>query len=168
MPYQTPVGTTYDSGDFPALFEAALERADVAHFKARAAASEAKGRRRGLGVACFLEIAGGQPGEGAAIEFPGASKLLLAIGVQASGQGHRTLYRRLAGERLGIPAEAIEVEHGDSDDGVPSFGAVASRSTMSVGGAVVATIEAVIEKGRRIAAHILEAAEADLAYRNGA
>ena len=167
MPYKTPVGTTYDSGDFPALFEAALERAGVSHFKTRAEVSAKAGRRRGLGVSCFLEIAGGQPGEGAAIAFPGQSKLLLAIGVQASGQGHRTLYRRLAAERLGIPAEAIEVAHGDSDDGVPSFGAVASRSTMSVGGAVAAAIDAVIEKGRRIAAHLLEAAEADIVYRAG-
>src|SRR5205807_5652220 len=167
MPYRTPVGTIYDSGDFPALFETALERADVAHFKSRADASEKAGRRRGLGVSCFLEIAGGQPGEGAAIAFPGASSLLLAIGVQASGQGHRTLYRRLAAERLGIPAEAIEVENGDSDDGVPSAGAVASRATMSVGGAVVAAIDAVIEKGRRVAAHVLEAAEADIVFRDG-
>jgi carbon-monoxide dehydrogenase large subunit len=167
LPYKTPVGTTYDSGDFPALFEEALERADVAHFKTRAATSEAAGKRRGLGVSCFLEIAGGQPGEGAAIAFPGASKLLLGIGVQASGQGHRTLYRRLAAERLGIPAEAIEVENGDSDDGVPSAGAVASRATMSVGGAVVAAIDAVIEKGRRVAAHVLEAAEADIVFRDG-
>ena len=65
MPYKTPVGTTYDSGDFPALFETALERADVAHFKQRAEAAQRAGKRRGLGVACFLEIAGGQPGEGA-------------------------------------------------------------------------------------------------------
>src|SRR5204862_7388240 len=106
-------------------------------------------------------------GEGAGIAFPGQSKLLLAIGVQASGQGHRSLYRRLAAERLGIPAETIEVEQGDSDDGVPSFGAVASRSTMSVGGAVVAAIDAVIEKGKRVAAHVLEAAEADIAHRDG-
>ncbi|HEX6441658.1 MAG TPA: xanthine dehydrogenase family protein molybdopterin-binding subunit [Stellaceae bacterium] len=167
MPYKTPVGTSYDSGDFPALFEAALEQADVAHFKARAARSERHRKRRGLGVSCFLEIAGGQPGEGAAIGFPGQSKLLLAIGVQASGQGHRTLYRRLAAERLGIPVERVELEHGDSDDEVPSYGAVASRSTMSVGGAVVAAIDAVIEKGRRIAAHVLEAAEADIVYRDG-
>ena len=153
IPYKTPVGTTYDSGDFPQLYEDALERADVAHFKARAEASERAGRRRGLGVSCFLEIAGGQPGEGAAIEFPGQSRLLLAIGVQASGQGHRTLYRRLAAERLGIPVEQVDFEQGDSDDGVPSAGAVASRSTMSVGGAVAATIDAMIEKGRRVAAH---------------
>jgi carbon-monoxide dehydrogenase large subunit len=167
MPYKTPVGTTYDSGDFPGLFESALERADIAHFAARAAASQKAGKRRGLGISCFLEIAGGQPGEGAAMSFPGQSRLLLAIGVQASGQGHRTLYRRLAAERLGIPVEQIEVEHGDSDDGVPSWGAVASRATMSVGGAVVATIDAIIEKGRRVAAHVLEAAEADIAYQDG-
>ena len=167
MPYRTPVGTTYDSGDFPSLFETALEHADVAHFKHRAEAARRSGRRRGLGVACFLEIAGGQPGEGASLAFPGESKLLLAIGVQASGQGHRTLYRRLAAERLGIPVEQIDFEQGDSDDGVPSAGAVASRSTMSVGGALVAAIDTVIEKGRQIAAHLLEAAEADIVYRDG-
>ncbi|HLY46825.1 MAG TPA: xanthine dehydrogenase family protein molybdopterin-binding subunit [Stellaceae bacterium] len=167
MPYRTPVGTVYDSGDFPTLFESALERADVAHFTARAEQSQKAGKRRGLGVSCFLEIAGGQPGEGAAIAFPGQSKLLLAIGVQASGQGHRTLFRRLAAERLGIAADAIDIAQGDSDDDVPSAGSVASRSTMSVGGAVAAAVDAVIEKGRRVAAHIFETAEADIAYRDG-
>jgi aerobic carbon-monoxide dehydrogenase large subunit len=132
-----------------------------------AAASAKAGKRRGLGVACFLEIAGGQPGEGAALSFPGQSRLLLAIGVQASGQGHRTLYRRLAAERLGIAAAAIEVMQGDSDARVPSAGSVASRSTMSVGGALVAAVDALIEKGRRVAAQVLEAAEADIAYRDG-
>ncbi|HZK91368.1 MAG TPA: xanthine dehydrogenase family protein molybdopterin-binding subunit [Stellaceae bacterium] len=167
IPYKTAVGTTYDSGDFPAVFDAALARADIAGFAARKARSEAAGKKRGLGVACFLEIAGGQPGEGAAVGFPGSSKLLLAIGVQASGQGHRTVYRRLVAERLGIPAAAIEIASGDSDDEVPSAGAVASRSTMSVGGAVAAALDAVIEKGRRIAAHVLEAAAEDIVYRDG-
>jgi aerobic carbon-monoxide dehydrogenase large subunit len=167
IPYKTAVGTTYDSGDFPAVFEAALARADIAGFAARRAASEAAGKRRGLGVSCFLEIAGGQPGEGAAVGFPGQSKLLLVIGVQASGQGHRTVYRRLVAERLGIPAESIEVAYGDSDDEVPSAGAVASRSTMSVGGAVAAALDAVIENGRRLAAHVLEAAAEDIQYRDG-
>ncbi|HWB52444.1 MAG TPA: xanthine dehydrogenase family protein molybdopterin-binding subunit [Stellaceae bacterium] len=171
IPYKTAVGTTYDSGDFPAVFDAALVRADIAGFAGRRAASAAAGKRRGLGVSCFLEIAGGQPGEGAAVSFPGGfpgqSKLLLAIGVQASGQGHRTVYRRLVAERLGIPAEAIEVVHGDSDDEVPSAGAVASRSTMSVGGAVARAIDAIVEKGRRLAAHVLEAAAEDIVYRDG-
>jgi carbon-monoxide dehydrogenase large subunit len=167
MPYKTAVGTTYDSGDFPAVFNAALARADIAGFAARKAQSEAVGRKRGLGISCFLEIAGGQPGEGAAVGFPGQSKLLLAIGVQASGQGHRTVYRRLVAERLGIPAETIDIAFGDSDDEVPSAGAVASRSTMSVGGAVAAALDAMIEKGRRVAAHILEAAAEDIQYRDG-
>jgi carbon-monoxide dehydrogenase large subunit len=167
MPYKTAVGTTYDSGDFPAVFDAALTRADIAGFAARKALSEATGKRRGLGIVCFLEIAGGQPGEGAAIDFPGQSKLLLAIGVQASGQGHRTVYRRIVAERLGIPPEAIEVTHGDSENEVPSAGAVASRVTMSVGGAVAKAIDEIIEKGRRVAANVLEAAAEDIVYRDG-
>ncbi|HEX3863998.1 MAG TPA: xanthine dehydrogenase family protein molybdopterin-binding subunit [Stellaceae bacterium] len=167
MPYKTAVGTRYDSGDFPAMLEHALNSADAVHFKTRAKATAQAGRRRGLGVSCFLEIAGGQPGEGASVGFPGGSRLLLAIGVQASGQGHRTVYRRLVAERLGIPVSQVEFTNGDSDDEVPSAGAVASRSTMSVGGAVAAAIDAIIEKGRRVAAHVLEAAEADIAYRNG-
>ncbi len=167
IPYKTAVGTTYDSGDFPAVFEAALTRADTVHYRQRAEASAKAGKRRGLGVSCFLEIAGGQPGEGASVGFPGGSKLLLAIGVQASGQGHRTVYRRLVAERLGIPVGQVDFTNGDSDDEVPSAGAVASRSTMSVGGAVAAALDIVIEKGRRVAAHILEAAEADIVYANG-
>ena len=167
VPYKTAVGTTYDSGDFPAVFDEALARADIGGFGARKAASEAAGKKRGVGVSCFLEIAGGQPGEGASIGFPGSSKLLLAIGVQASGQGHRTVYRRVVAERLGIPVETIDVTHGDSNDEVPSAGAVASRSTMSVGGAVAVAVDAVIEKGRRAAAHVLEAAAEDIVYRDG-
>ena len=168
MPYKTAVGTTYDSGDFAAVFDEALASADVAGFAARRATSETAGKWRGLGISCFLEIAGGQPGEGAAVAFPGSSKLLLAIGVQASGQGHRTVYRRLVADYLGIPADIIEVAHGDSDDEVPSAAAVASRSTMSVGGAIATALDAVIENGKRLAAHLLEAAEADIQYRGGA
>jgi aerobic carbon-monoxide dehydrogenase large subunit len=167
MPYKTPVGTTYDSGDFPAILDAALDKADVAGFPVRRARSAACGKRRGLGVSCFLEIAGGQPGEGAEITFPGGSRLLLAIGVQPSGQGHHTLYRRLVAERLGIPVEEVELAAGDSDQAVPSAGAVASRATMSVGGALAATVAAVIDKGRRVAAHLFEAAEADIVYQSG-
>src|SRR5262249_58514120 len=83
MPYKTAVGTTYDSGDFAAVFDEALASADVAGFAARRATSQAAGKRRGLGVSCFLEIAGGPPGEGAARALPRASELLLAIGAHA-------------------------------------------------------------------------------------
>ncbi len=167
MPYKTPVGTTYDSGDFPAIVDLALARADAAGFAARRARSTAAGKRRGLGVSCFLEIAGGQPGEGAGISFPGSSRLLLAIGVHPSGQGHATLYRRLVAEQLSIPVEQVDLALGDSANTVPSAGAVASRSTMSVGGAVVETVAAVIDKGRRVAAYLFEAPETDIVYRDG-
>jgi carbon-monoxide dehydrogenase large subunit len=79
--------------------------------------------------------------------------------VHASGQGHRTVYRRLVADYLSIPAEIIRVAHGDSDDEVPSAAAVASRSTMSVGGTVAGALDAVIEKGKRLAVHVLEAAK---------
>ena len=167
LPYTGALGTVFDSGDFPALVDAALARADTAGFPARRAASEARGKRRGLGIGCFLEIAGGQPGEGAEIKFPGGSRLLLSLGIGPSGQGHGTVYRRLAAERLGLPVEAVEIAFGDSDNAVPSAGAVASRGTMSAGSAICAAADAVIEKGRRAAAQILEAAEADIAYRGG-
>jgi carbon-monoxide dehydrogenase large subunit len=167
LPYKGALGTVFDSGEFAPIIADALKEADSAGFAARRAQSEAGGKRRGLGVGCFLEIAGGQPGEGARIGFPGESRLLLAIGIGPSGQGHATLYRRMAAERLGIPVEAVDFTHGDSDSNVPSAGAVASRSTMSVGSAVYAAVDSVIEKGRRAAAQILEAAEADIAYRDG-
>ncbi len=167
LPYKGALGTVFDSGEFAPVIADALAAADAAGFPSRRTRSEAKGKRRGLGVGCFLEIAGGQPGEGARIGFPGESRLLLAIGIGPSGQGHATLYRRMAAERLGIPVEAVDIAHGDSDSNVPSAGAVASRSTMSVGSAVYAVVDSVIEKGRRAAAQILEAAEADIAYRDG-
>ncbi|HEX3882707.1 MAG TPA: xanthine dehydrogenase family protein molybdopterin-binding subunit [Stellaceae bacterium] len=167
LPYKGALGTVFDSGEFAPVIADALKEADAAGFPARRAESEAAGKRRGLGVGCFLEIAGGQPGEGARLAFPGESKLLLAIGIGPSGQGHATLYRRMTAERLGIPVEQVDLTHGDSDSNVPSAGAVASRSTMSVGSAVYAAVDAVIEKGRRAAAQILEAAEADIGYRDG-
>ncbi|HEX5318461.1 MAG TPA: xanthine dehydrogenase family protein molybdopterin-binding subunit [Stellaceae bacterium] len=167
MPYTGALGTVFDSGDFAPLIGDALTRADLAGYPARREISAAAGKRRGLGIGCFLEIAGGQPGEGARIAFPGESRLMLAIGIGPSGQGHATLYRRMAAERLGIPVEQVELTHGDSDSNVPSAGAVASRSTMSVGSAVYAAVDAVIEKGKRAAANILEAAEADIGYRDG-
>src|SRR5947209_8341700 len=122
MPYKTAVGTTYDSGNFAVVFDEALSSADVAGFAARQATSETAGKRRGLGVSCFLDIAGGQPGEGAAVAFPGSRKLPPAIGVQASGQGHRTVYRRPVAEFPGIPAERAK-QLGDSLDAKSSFDA---------------------------------------------
>jgi carbon-monoxide dehydrogenase large subunit len=127
---------------------------------------------RGLGVSCMLEHAGGTPVEGAAIAFTGVEAgeqtMVLGLNVQSTGQGHASVFPRLAAERLGIPAEHIRHRHGDSALEIPGFASVASRSAMTAGSAVLATLEAMLAKGKTIAAMVLEAAEGDIAYQAGA
>jgi carbon-monoxide dehydrogenase large subunit len=168
IPYKAPVGVTYDSGDFPTLFDKALALADVAGFAARRRRSEAAGKRRGLGIGCFLEHAGGAPMEGAGIVFRGDGTLALDLATGASGQGHATIFGRLVAERLGLALEKIVVRAGDTRLAVEGSGTVASRGTMTSGAATLKAVELVIEKGRRVAARLLEAAEADIDYGNGA
>ena len=167
MPYKTPVGVTYDSGEFSAIFEKALALADYGGFAARRAGAARRGLRRGIGVSCFLEHAGGVPVESAALRFPGGDRAVVALGVQGTGQGHGTIFSRLAARHLGIAAEFVEVQEGDSRLGVASGGTVASRSTMLAGSAVFRSVETVIAKGRKIAARMFEATEADIGYRDG-
>jgi carbon-monoxide dehydrogenase large subunit len=168
MPYKTPIGVTYDSGDFPALFERALALADIAGFAARRRRSVAAGKRRGLGIACFLEHAGGAPMEGAGVSFPGDGTLTVDLATGATGQGHATIFGRLAAERLGIEPAQVRVRAGDTALAIDGSGTVASRGTMTSGTASLRAIELVLEKGRRIAARLLEAAEADIEYAAGA
>jgi len=168
MPYATPVGTHYDSGDFPAVFERALEAGDVAGFAARRAESQEAGLHRGLGVSCFLEHAGGLPKEDAALTFPGDGRLRIALAVQASGQNHVRVFRRLAAECLGLDESRIEIAEGDSADGLTGGPSVASRSAMAVGPAITRAVESVIGKARPIAARMLAAEAASLVYQEGA
>jgi len=168
IPYKAPVGVTYDSGDFPALFEEALVLADVAGFAARRQRSAAAGKRRGLGISCFLEHAGGAPSEGAGMVFLGDGKATLDLATGPTGQGHRTIFGRLVAERLGIAESLVAVRNGDSDLAVDGTGTVASRNTMTTGSASLRAVELVIEKGRRVASSLLEAAEADIDYAQGA
>jgi carbon-monoxide dehydrogenase large subunit len=167
MPYKTPVAVTYDTGDFAAIFEEALALADYAGFPARREAAGRRGLKRGIGLSCFLEHAGGVPVESAALRFPGGDRLLVALGVQGTGQGHGTVYSRLAAKQFGIDAKRVEVKQGDSRLGVPSGGTVASRSTMMAGSALYRTIETAIAKGRKVAARVFEATETDIEYRDG-
>ncbi|HTZ80161.1 MAG TPA: xanthine dehydrogenase family protein molybdopterin-binding subunit [Stellaceae bacterium] len=167
MPYKTAVGTTYDSGEFAAVLEKALELADFSGFESRRARSAQAGRRRGIGVSCFLEHAGGQPGEEAAIGFPGGDRLTVAMAVQATGQGHATLFRRLAAARLGISEERVTVRQGDTRLDLAGTASVASRTTSAAGSAILRTVDLMLEKGRRIASLLLEAAEVDIGYEGG-
>jgi carbon-monoxide dehydrogenase large subunit len=167
IPYKTAVGTTYDSGDFPAVVDKALALADVAGFKHRRKESQRRGKLRGLGISCVLEHSGGAPLEGAALRFPDGEQLVLALNVQNTGQGHATVFPNVVAGRLGIPAGKIKHRHGDSANEIPGFASVASRSAITAGGAIVKTVDTMLAKGKTIAANVLEAAEADIAYRDG-
>jgi carbon-monoxide dehydrogenase large subunit len=167
MPYTTPFGSRYDSGDFKAIFEQALIHADHAGFPARRKQAKKAGKLRGFGVGCFLEIAGAVPDEAAGIVFTSDRKMQVSIGATSQGQGHKTVFRRVAANLLGIAETDIEITHGDSIRDVPGFGAVASRSAFMVGSAIVRTVEATIEKGRHVAALLLQANEADIVYAAG-
>jgi carbon-monoxide dehydrogenase large subunit len=167
MPYTTAFGNTYDSGEFPAIFERALALADYAGFPARKKAAKKARKLRGLGIGCYLEIAGAFPEEAARISFPGGKRVIVIVGAGGSGQGHPTVFAKVAARRLGIAPAAVTVTSGDSARDVSGFGAVASRSAMMTGGAIARTADVVIEKGKRVAAMLLQAAEGDVDYRDG-
>jgi aerobic carbon-monoxide dehydrogenase large subunit len=167
MPYTTAFGNTYDSGDFPGAFERALDVADYAGFAARKRTAKKQGKLRGIGIGCYLEITGAFPEEPARITFPGGQAIAVSIGAGASGQGHRTVFGQVAARRLGILPDLVTVSAGDSARDVPGFGAVASRSAVLAGSAVARTADAVIDKGKRVAAMLLQADEADVQYGDG-
>lgn len=167
MPYHTPNGPIYDSGDFEAAMNKALKLADWDGFAARRAASEAAGKRRGIGLACFLEVAGGILDETVDLRFEGDGAATIRTGVQAMGQSHLTTYTRFVGERLGIPASKVRLVEGDSLEVPAGTPSVASRSMMMAGSAMAMSCDTAIEKGKAIAAHVLEAATADVEFDAG-
>jgi carbon-monoxide dehydrogenase large subunit len=167
MPFKTAVGTTIDSGDFATILDKALALADYDGFKERRRAARKRGRYRGLGVSCMLEHAGGMPLEATALDFPGGDRLVLGLNVQSTGQGHATVFPPMVAERLGIAAEQIQHRHGDSAMELAGYASVGSRSAMTVSHALMKTVDALLDKGRKIAASALEAADADIVYRGG-
>jgi aerobic carbon-monoxide dehydrogenase large subunit len=167
MPYKTAVGTTIDSGEFATVLDKALSLADYDGFKQRRREAAKRGKYRGLGISCMLEHAGGFPLEGTALSFPGGEKLVLGLNVQSTGQSHATVFNPMLAERLGIDARHIEHRHGDSAMEIAGYASVGSRSAMTVSHAMIKTVDALLAKGKAIAAAALEAAEADIEYRAG-
>ena len=169
MPYTTSLSQTYDSGEFEAEMDKALELADWDGFPARRAESEKRGKLRGRGLACFVETAGGYLEEGAKIEFTDDGAVEAILAVQSNGQGHVTSFAQVVAELLDVPYETVRIVEGDSDN-VPAtgFASVASRSAALSSAALSVTIDAVIDKGRRLAGHVLEASVADIEYADGA
>ncbi len=170
MPFQNWKGFTIDSGDFPALLQLAAERADWAGFAARKAQSKTAGKLRGRGVAYYVEITGGNPREAASIKFTPNGAVEVTVGTLSNGQGHETAFAQIVAEALGVPFESITIRQGDSDDAVKGGGTGGSRSLQMAGAAILTTAEQVIDKGKRAAAHLLEAAAGDIefAVRDGA
>ena len=168
MPYKTATGVTYDCGDFPAQMETALKLADVAGFPARRDASRARGRLRGLGVANAIERAAGPQPEFAEIRFSPSGSVTVFMGTKNQGQGHETTFKQILHERLGLAPEDVRYIDGDTDRVAFGMGSMGSRSTVIGGTALWTAADKVIAKGRRIAAKMLEAAEADITFADGA
>ncbi|HUG37104.1 MAG TPA: xanthine dehydrogenase family protein molybdopterin-binding subunit [Candidatus Limnocylindrales bacterium] len=167
MPYKTALGVTYDCGDFPTSMERALKLADVDGFPARREAAGKRGRLRGLAVVNAIEQAAGPQPEFAEIRFaPGGSATLL-MGSKNQGQGHETTFKQILHERLGLPPGEVRYIDGDTDRVGFGMGTMGSRSTVIGGTALWMAADKVIAKARKIAAKMLEAAEADLAFADG-
>ena len=166
IPYTTALGDTYDSGNFPRLMQAAIERSDWAGFEARRAASEARGLKRGIGMADYIETCGAGPGENARIEVHADGMVDLVVGMQDNGQGHVTAHTQILAEKLGIDAARIRVVQGDTDR-TPNGNTGGSRFAATGGVAVLGVADRMLEKGRAIAAHEMEVAAGDVEYREG-
>ncbi len=164
LPYQTPMDETYDSGEFAAIMERGMQQADWNGFAARREAAERRGKLLGIGMSTYVETCGGGPPEQANIKFAdNQDQLSIYIGTQTNGQGHETSYKQILSGRLGLDADAIIVAQGDSDLTPPGFTG-GSRSVTNGGVAVDKVGQAIIDKGRQIAAHVMETAAADIEY----
>jgi aerobic carbon-monoxide dehydrogenase large subunit len=180
FPYQTPVALQYDTGDYFATLDRAEEMADVKGFAARRAASQAKGLKRGLGYAAYIEACGIAPSavagalgaraglfEAGEVRVHPTGKVTVFTGSHSHGQGHETTFAQVVADRLGLPLEDIAIEHGDTGKVLFGMGTYGSRSLAVGGTAIVKAVDKIIAKGKKIAAHLMEASDADVVFEGG-
>ena len=180
FPYQTPVALMYDSGNYESTLDKALGLADYAGFADRKKASEAAGKLRGIGFSLPIEATGAAPSaiagqlgaraglyESAEVRFDATGTVTVFSGSHSHGQGHATTFAQIVSEHLGVPIENVEVVEGDTAKGQFGMGTYGSRSASVGGSAIVKATEKIIEKGKRISAHLLEASESDIEFENG-
>ena len=166
MPHKTPMGQTYDSGKFAESMALAMKEGDWAGFAGRRAESAKRGRLRGLGLAYYVESCGAGPGEAALVRVQPSGKVQVIIGTQSNGQGHETAYAQVVSESLGVAFDDVEVLQGDTDVVRRGNGTGGSRSLPEGGVAIDRAIVKLVEKGKEIASGALEAAVADIEYKD--
>ncbi len=180
FPYQTPVALQYDSGDYTATLDAALKAADHAGFEARRKEAAGRGKLRGIGVSTYLEACGIAPSavvgslgaraglyECANIRVHPTGSVTVFTGSHSHGQGHETTFAQLVHEQLGVPMDQVEIVHGDTDKIPFGMGTYGSRSLAVGGSAMVKAMDKIIAKGRKIAAHLMEASVEDVEFKSG-
>jgi len=180
FPYQTPVALLYDTGDYNATLTEAQKLADVEGYAARKKASEAKGKLRGRGYACYIEACGIAPSavagslgaraglfEAGEVRVHPTGKVTVFTGSHSHGQGHETTFAQVVASRFGIPFEDVDIVHGDTSKILFGMGTYGSRSIAVGGTAIVKAMDKVVNKGKKIAAHLLEAAESDIEFKDG-
>jgi carbon-monoxide dehydrogenase large subunit len=179
-PYQTPVALAYDSGDYFTTLDMALKAADYAGFEKRRDEAKKRGKLRGIGLATYIEACGVAPSavagalgaraglyEVGEIRVNPTGSVTVFTGTHSHGQGHETTFAQLVSERLGVPIDLVDVVHGDSAKTPFGMGTYGSRSLPVGGSALVKALDKVEAKGKKIAAHLLEAAEADIEFKDG-
>ena len=167
IPIKTASGSTYDSGDFPGVLKHALEVADVKGFARRKRESRKRGKVRGLGIGSFLEVNAPPSKEMGGIRFEADGTVTIITGTLDYGQGHAAPFAQVLSDKLGIPFERIRLLQGDSDELLAGGGTGGSKSIMHSGTAIVEASAKVIDQGKQIASHVLEAAAADIEFAQG-
>lgn len=167
QPYANPLGLTYDSGDYPAAMEQALSLADWPNFAARRAEARQRGRFRGIGIGNYIEITSGTPRERAEITVLPEGRVELVMGTMSSGQGHETSFAQLVTEWLGVPFDSIDYVAHDTARVKAGGGSHSGRSMKLATSVIGQATDDIIDKGRAIAAELLEVGSADLAFGQG-
>ena len=180
FPYQTPVALQYDVGDYPGSLDTALRASDYAGFEARRAESESNGKRRGIGISTYIEACGIAPSavagalgaraglyESAQVRVHPTGSVTVYTGSHSHGQGHETTFAQLVSEYFGIPMDSIEVKHGDTGEVQFGMGTYGSRSIAVGGPAIFKACNKIIDKSKKIVAHILEASVDDIEFKDG-
>jgi carbon-monoxide dehydrogenase large subunit len=181
FPYTTPVGLVYDTGNYDAVMDRLEEIADIKGFASRRKASEAKGLLRGLGINAYIEACGIAPShlvgvlgarvglyDAATVRVNATGNIQVMTGAHSHGQGHETAFAQVVADRLGVPEASVEIVHGDTSKIPFGMGSYGSRSLAVCGSAIVKSVDKIIAKGKKIAAHMLEAAEVDIVFEDGA